>query len=113
MKDLGTLGGPNSSEQWPVKDNRGLIAAVGETSNKDPLGEDFCGFNKGVICLGFLWRDGQKTPLATLGGNNGQALGVNNRGQVVGYTENNIQDPNCVAPQVQDFEAVIWGPNGG
>jgi len=111
--DLGTLGGPNSNEQWPVKDNRGLIAAVGETSNPDPLGENFCGFNTGLTCLGFLWQDGQKTPLPTLGGNNGQALGVNNRGQVVGYAENNIQDPNCVAPQVLDVRAVVWGPKAG
>jgi probable HAF family extracellular repeat protein len=111
--DLGTLGGPNSSEQWPVKDNRGLIAAVGETSNVDPLGENFCGFNTGFTCLGFLWQDGQKTPLPTLGGNNGQALGVNNQGQVVGYAENNIQDPNCVPPQVLDIRAVIWSPKAG
>ena len=111
--DLGTLGGPNSSEQWPVKDNRGLIAAVGETSNPDPLGENFCGFNTGLTCLGFLWQEGQKTPLPTLGGNNGQALGVNNRGQVVGYAENSIQDPNCVPPQVLDIRAVVWGPKAG
>ena len=113
IKDLGTLGGPNSSEQWPVNDNRGLIAAVGETPNEDPLGENFCGFSTGLTCRGFLWRDGQKTPLATLGGNNGQALGVNDLGQVVGYTENDVQDPNCVPPQVLDFQAVIWGPNAG
>jgi hypothetical protein len=72
--------------------------------------ENFCGFNTGLTCLGFLWQDGQKTPLLTLDGNNGQALGVNNRGQVVGYAENNIQDPNCVPPQVLDIRAVIWGP---
>jgi len=113
MTDLGTLGGPNSSEQWPVKDNRGLIAAVGETSNVDPLGENFCGFSTGLTCLGFLWQDGQKTPLPTLGGNNGQALGVNNRSQVVGYAENSIQDPNCVPPQVLEFRAVVWGPKAG
>ena len=108
--DLGTLGGPNSSEQWPVKDNRGLIAAVGETSGADPLGENFCGFNTGLTCLGFLWQGGKKTPLPTLGGNNGQALGINNQGQVVGYAENRTVDSTCVPPQVLDFEAVIWGP---
>jgi probable HAF family extracellular repeat protein len=113
MTDLGTLGGPNSSEQWAVDDNRGLIAAVGETSTKDPLGEDFCGFNTGLTCLGFLWQDGKKTPLATLGGDNSQALAVNNLGQVVGYAENDAHDPTCLPPQVLDFEAVIWGPSVG
>jgi probable HAF family extracellular repeat protein len=50
LTDLGTLGGPNSSEQWPVKDNRGLIAGVAETSKPDPLKEDFCTFGTGLIC---------------------------------------------------------------
>lgn len=113
MTDLGTLGGLNSSEQWPVKDDRGLIAGVAETPNTDPLGENFCGFGTGLICQGFLWQNGVMTALPTLGGNNGQALGVNNRGQLVGYAENNTQDPNCIPPQVLDFEAVIWGPRAG
>jgi len=113
MTDLGTLGGLNSSEQHPVKDDRGLIAGVAETSDSDPLGENFCGFGTGLICLGFLWQDGAMTALPTLGGNNGQAVGVNNRGQVVGYAENSTQDPACIPPQVLDFEAVIWGPKAG
>jgi probable HAF family extracellular repeat protein len=113
MTDLGTLGGPNSSEQLPVKDDRGLIAGWAETSNTDPLGEDFCGFGTGLTCLGFLWQNGVMTPLPTLGGNNGKALGVNNHGQVVGYTENSTRDPTCIPPQLLDFEAVIWGPKSG
>src|SRR3984893_3075516 len=36
MTDLGTLGGQNSQEQWPVKDNRGLIVGSAETSTRDP-----------------------------------------------------------------------------
>jgi probable HAF family extracellular repeat protein len=113
IKDLGTLGGPNSGVFWPVKDDRGLIAGVSDTSNTDPLGENFCGFGTGLICLGFLWQDGTMTSLPTLGGNNSYALGVNNRGQVVGLAENSTQDPNCIAPQVLDWEAVIWGPKPG
>ena len=113
MTDLGTLGGLNSSEQWPVKDNRGLIVAVGETSNPDPFGENFCSFNTGLTCLGFLWQDGLKTPLPTLGGNNAQAVGINNHGQAVGFAEYNTQDPNCIPPQVLDVGAIIWGPQPG
>src|SRR6202521_1868957 len=113
IKDLGTLGGPNSGVFWPVKDDRGLIAGVSDTSNTDPLGENFCGFGTGLICLGFQWRDGTMSPLPTLGGNNSYATAANNRGQVVGLAENSTQDPNCIAPQVLDWEAVIWGPKVG
>jgi probable HAF family extracellular repeat protein len=120
MTDLGTLGGVNSQEQWPVKDNRGLIVGSAETSATDPFIEDFCGFDSnsgvppsGLICLGFVWYDGAMTALPTLGGNNAQAFGVNNRGQVVGIAETSIQDANCAAPQVFDIEAVIWGPRTG
>lgn len=112
MTDLGTLGGPNSAVLWPVKDNRGLIVGVSDTSNTDPLGEDFCGFGTHLICLGFLWQKGAMTPLPTLGGNNGYATGVNNRGQVVGLTES-TRDSSCTAPQVFDWEAVVWGPEEG
>jgi probable HAF family extracellular repeat protein len=120
MTDLGTLGGVNSQEQWPVKDNRGLIVGSSETADMDPFAEDFCGFDAnaglpptGLICVGFLWEDGVMTALPTLGGNNAQALGVNNRGQAVGMAEQGTQDPNCIPPQVLDIQAVLWGPNPG
>jgi probable HAF family extracellular repeat protein len=119
MTDLGTLGGINSQEQWPVKDNQGLIVGSSETAATDPFNEDFCGFDAnsggsvpptGLICLGFLWQDGEMTALPTLGGNNAQAWGVNNRGQAVGMTEQSTQHQNCAAPQVLDIQAVVWGP---
>jgi probable HAF family extracellular repeat protein len=117
ITDLGTLGGPNSFVNFPVKNERGEIEGSAETSTPDPLGESFCdllGFNDGVTCLGFLWKDGLKTRLTPLaGGNNSQANGINNRGQVVGVAENGVQDPTCTAPQKLRFEAVIWGPKKG
>ena len=120
MTDLGTLGGQNSQEQWPVKDNRGLIVGSAETSTRDPFNEDFCGFDAnssvpptGLICLGFLWQDGVMTALPTLSGNNAQAVGVNNVGQVVGFAERSTQYQNCSPPQVLDIQAVVWGPHPG
>src|SRR4029077_2543547 len=117
MTDLGTLGGMNSQEQWPVKDNRGLSVGSAETSAMDPFNEDFCGFDAnsgvpptGLICLGFLWRDGVMTALPTLGGNNAQADAVNNLGEEAGLAETATLDPRCVFPQVLDVEAVVWGP---
>ena len=113
MTDLGTLGGLNSNEQGvPLSDNRGLIAGVAETSNTDPLGENFCSFGTGLICLGFLWQHNAMIPLPTLGGNNARALGINDHLQVVGYAENSVHNPACVPPQVLDFEAVIWEREG-
>ena len=118
ITDLGTLGGPDSFINAPVKNESGEIAGLAETSTPDPLGETFCfgfiGFQDGVTCLGFLWRDGVMAPLPPLaGGNNSQAWGVNNRGQVVGFAENGTHDSTCTAPQVLQFEAVIWGPKKG
>ncbi len=110
--DLGTLGGPNSDVPFPVKNDRGVIVGLSEVSQTDPYAEDFCGTGTDHICAGFRWRNGAMTPLPTLGGNNGQANGVNNHGQIVGYAENGTQDPSCQAPQVFDFYGAIWQPNG-
>lgn len=123
ITDLGTLGGPNSSVPMPVKDGRGFVVGVAQIAEVDPLGELWgatfvC--TPSVSCQGwqnllrgFVWKNGVMTALPTLGGNNSGALGVNNRGQVVGAAETANQDPNCVPPQVLDIEAVVWGPNPG
>ena len=34
LTDLGTLGGPNSFVNWPVKDDSGVTVGFAETSNK-------------------------------------------------------------------------------
>ncbi|HEV8628891.1 MAG TPA: hypothetical protein VGV61_01140 [Thermoanaerobaculia bacterium] len=115
--DLGTLGGPNSSVAWPVKNNVGIIAGIAQTATPDPLGESwscaafFPGATAtGYTCLGFVWKWGSMRALPTLGGNNGFATGANNRAQVVGWAENSVHDPTCVPPQVLQFRAVVWGP---
>ena len=114
--DLGTLGGPNSAVIFANRSDRGQIAGISETADIDPLMETWScagAFFPTVthhICLGFVWQNGVMTPLPTLGGNNGVASSVNNLGQVVGWAETAVNDPTCVPPQVQQFEAVIWGP---
>jgi probable HAF family extracellular repeat protein len=54
--------------------------------------------------------------LPTLGGDNGFATGVNNRGEIVGWAENRIHDPTCGeftnTGQVLQFEAVLWARDG-
>jgi probable HAF family extracellular repeat protein len=117
--DLGTLGGPNSSVTWPVKNTTGLIAGIAQTATPDPLGETWSCSSffsgpaaTGYTCLGFAWEGGVMRALPTLGGNNGFATGANDLGQVVGWAENTVHDPTCVPPQVLQFRAVLWGPGG-
>jgi probable HAF family extracellular repeat protein len=118
-QSLGTLGGPYSSVQWPVKNVRGLISGIAETAETDPFGEDWsCSFFFPTIthrtCLGFVWRGGTMHALPTLGGSNGFATGTNNRGETVGWAENTVHDPTCTGRhQVLQFRAVIWGPKPG
>ena len=118
--DLGTLGGPNSAVAWPNKNNRGQIVGITETADINPLGEDWsCALANfptitNHICYGFLWEDGVMTALPPLpGGYNSYGAAINNRGQAVGWAENGIHESKCLAPQVLQFEAVIWGPNSG
>ena len=103
--NLGTLGGPNSTATF--LNERGEITGAAETSTPDPSAEDFCGFGTHLMCLPFLWQDGLMAPLPTLGGNNGAASGINNRGQVVGIAENTTPDPTCPSPPVFPFFSVF------
>jgi probable HAF family extracellular repeat protein len=93
--ELGTLGGKNSSINWNGINDPGEAVGMSETSVPDPNGEDVCGFGTHLTCSPFLWRNGIMIALPTVGGNNGQASAINNRGQVAGYAENGIADSTC------------------
>lgn len=117
ITDLGTLGGLNSAVLWPVKNVRGVLAGISQTARRDPLGERWscsaffpAATGTGPQCLGFRWEAGVMRPLPTLGGTNGFATGVNNLGEIAGWAENTVHDRTCVAPQVLQFRAVVWGP---
>jgi len=116
LLNLGTLGGPVSCGNVP--NAFGDVAIFSSTSKKDPNGEGFCGngFNLGLQCLAAVWKSGSLTALPTLeGGNNAQAYGINNRGQVAGFSENGVMDPTCAPStphQVFRFEPTVWDPNG-
>ena len=115
--DLGTLGGPNSAIEWPVHNHGGVIPGIAETSKIDSLSEHWsCGgffpsFDDHV-CVGFSWFEGAMSALPTLGGPNGYAAGANGRGEIVGWAENTVHDSTCHAPQVLQFEAVRYSPDG-
>src|SRR5208283_277473 len=106
--DIGApgLGGPNSIA---FGDNeRFQSAGEAETSTPDPNGEDFCGFGTHLTCLPFLWQDGKMVQLSTLGGNNGSANAISNRGKVAGFAENSTPDSGCPALQLFQFKPVVW-----
>jgi len=117
LLDLGTLGGPNSSVTWNVKNNEGIIVGISQTADPEPLGESWSSsafygppYNVGYINLGFVWEQGQMRGLPTFpGGDNGFATGANNFRQAVGWAENDIHDPTCVSPQVLQFRPAMWG----
>ncbi len=120
VTDLGTLGGPNSTVAWPVKNNRGLLVGIAQTATPEPLGEAWSSaafyggpFAVGYITLGFAWEKGKMRPLPTLGGNNGFATGANANGLAVGWAENACHDATCVPPQQLQFRPVVWDTQHG
>ena len=106
--DLGTLGKPgaNSWINWGGINDRGEAVGMSETAVLDPNGEDLCGFGTFLTCVPFLWRDGQMSALPTVGGNNGQASAINDRGEAVGFAETADADPTC--PPSPAEVPVLW-----
>src|SRR5215467_15599844 len=96
LTDLSTLGGPNSSVTWNVKNTEGTIVGISQTADPEPLGEAwssaafYSGPNAvGFINLAFVLQDRQMRALPNFpGGDNGFATGANNLHQVVGWAEN-------------------------
>ena len=128
LSDLDTLGGPNSSVTWNVKNTAGIIVGISQTADPEPLGEWWSSFafystpnNIGFINLGFVWEQslGQMRGLPNFpGGNNGFATGANNLGQVVGWAENGVHDPTCCCQsdpghQVLQFLPAVWDLGSG
>ena len=116
LTDLGTLGGPNSSVTWNVKNTAGIIVGISQTADPQLLGESWSSAafystpnNVGYINLGFVWKGDQMRGLPNFpGGNNGFATGANNLGQVVGWAENGVHDPACCCTEVLQFRPAVW-----
>jgi probable HAF family extracellular repeat protein len=117
LAKAGGLGGP-SSVAFGVNEKG---QAVGEAETSDRNGEDFCGFGSQHVCQPFIWQNGVMAPLPLLKnqngvtGANGVAQAINNRGQIVGASENGEQDSTCPSVnhalgQYQQFrfKPVIW-----
>lgn len=121
VESLGTLGGPQSSVPWPVKNLRGIVTGIAETGEIDAENEAWSCVAGGFLlnladrprykCRGFIWENGRMQALPTFGGAHGFATGSNNLAQVVGWAETTVRDPQgCVLPQKFQFRAALWEP---
>ncbi len=108
ITDIGklALGGTNNSAIG--SNENGQVTGAAETSTQDPNAENFCGFSTNSACQAYLWQNGVMTALATLGGLNSAASGINANGVMVGDAENTTKDSTCPAPQAFQFKPVIW-----
>jgi probable HAF family extracellular repeat protein len=104
--DLGTLGGPNSSEtvEFPFINNAGMAVGFADTGIPDPTNPG------GFLPHAFRWQRGVLSDLGTLPDGLGSfAIWSNNRGQVVGLSGNGLIDPLLGAPEGR---GVLWEKSG-
>jgi probable HAF family extracellular repeat protein len=104
--DLGTFGGPNSSEtvEFPFINDKGTVVGYADTAIPDPTNPE------GFFFHAFRWQRGVLKDLGTLpDGLSSFAIWSNNRGQVVGLSGNGLIDPLLGAPEGR---GVLWEKNG-
>jgi probable HAF family extracellular repeat protein len=106
--DLGTFGGPNSNISNPsVKDvnDRGSIQGWSDTPVPDPFAPN-CFNGDCFVSHAFVRRDGVVTDLGALPGGGSSAAGwINERGVVVGVSQNGSIDKLTGFPEET---AVVW-----
>ncbi len=112
VKDMGTFGGPNSFFfSAPIVEsvnNGGTVAGGADTGLPDPYAPNcFADCN---ILHAFKWRNGVLTDLGTLpGGYSSTAYWVNERGLIMGGSENGLIDPVTGLPEQI---AILWEKDG-
>jgi probable HAF family extracellular repeat protein len=113
ITDLGTFGG-NESIAYAVN-SRGQVAGAALNDTPDQYSMiDFllCGSSNGTQARAFLWQNGMKQDLGTLGtGHDALAFFVNHTGQVAGmsYT-NSVPNPTTGLPTFHPF---LWEKDKG
>jgi probable HAF family extracellular repeat protein len=109
--DLGTFGGPDSSEtvEFPFINNTGMVVGFADTDIPDPNAPN-CLTPQCVIAHAFRWDKGTLTDLGTLAsGDNSFAIWSNNYGWTVGLSNNGQIDPLLGIPA---GTGVLWKKDG-
>ncbi len=84
VNDLGTLPGGNESVAFAVN-SRGQVAGFSNNDVLDPV--SLAGLP--TQARSFLWQNGAMQDLGTLGGTDGVAFDINERGQIAGFSYTN------------------------
>ena len=109
--DIGTLGGPASYVSYggvgtTFLNNSGTVAGYGDTPLPDPYAPA-CWDTDCFLAHGFRWQDGDVTDLGSLPGVNNSAIGgINERGWIVGASQNGVMDP--ITGSQTEVRAVLW-----
>ena len=98
---LGTFGG--SESYAVVANNHGEVAGAAANTIPDPYSVFF---GWGTQTRAFLWRDGHKKDLGTLGGPDALAMYVDDHGRVFGASYLN-DTPNQITG-IPPFDAFVW-----
>ena len=108
--DLGTFGGPNSSDvASPIMNNQGAITGGADTADSDPNAPN-CYAPDCFVMHAYIWRQGVFTDLGGLpGGFGSEGNWINDYNQVAGQVLNGLIDPLLGTPA---GVAVLWNSNG-
>lgn len=109
LVDMGTLGGPNSFSAWNDGlsiNSSGTAIAEADTALGDPFAP-FCLQAECLVNHGLQWNSGVLTDMRALPGGNNSSFPtwINDRGDSVGLSNNNLYDPLTGFPE---FRATLW-----
>src|SRR6476620_2058174 len=93
--DVGTFGGPNSQTNGTsrIMSNSGVVAGLADSDQLCPHAPGV-GLDTGFISPAFMWRNGSLTNIGLLpGGCASLPVGINEKGTIVGVSDNDIIDP--------------------
>ncbi len=104
--DLGTFGGPLSYAAAINDRDEAVGFALNDTPASFDLGSSCQNFPMPNQMRAFIWRNGVKQDLGTLGGTDSCALFINQRGQAAGHSfTNSIVNPSTGSPTIHPF---LW-----